>query len=243
MGSRCQKDVIKIQALEAVYSFYELSFRKLSSGCEPGCNHCCTVNVVATSLEIDLMLRGHNEKGIDLTLLARYFKKNGGIKLNRYRPLYTINHTASAYLEGKSLPIDKGKHAPGVCPLLAEDGLCLIYDCRPFSCRAMSSQVRCDASGKADMLPFLVAVNFVIYQIIEHLDQTGTTGNMLDFLQERQTGDRAGRFLENRSLADFAIDPGFYKPITAFLKKLMRQPVDDQVLADFLPTLVVSGRP
>jgi len=42
----------------------------------------------------------------------------------------------------------------------------------------------CQYGGEAEMEPFLITVNLAIYQIIEHLDKEGVSGNLLDVLSE-----------------------------------------------------------
>jgi len=48
----------------------------------------------------------------------------------------------------------------------------------------MSSMEVCQYGGEAEMEPFLITVNLAIYQIIEHLDKEGVSGNLLDVLSE-----------------------------------------------------------
>jgi len=42
----------------------------------------------------------------------------------------------------------------------------------------------CQYGGEAEMEPFLITVNLAIYQIIEHLDKEGVSGNLLDVLNK-----------------------------------------------------------
>ncbi len=203
--------------------------------CGPGCSQCCSVNVTATSLEVEFLLAtGKNNGSHDIIRSVVVGGKVGG---ERYRPTCTINDAAGRYLRGRSPLEDSGNHAPGVCPLLDEDGTCAIYAGRPFACRAMSSLQRCGGrNGEAVLPPFFVSLSFVVSQIIEHLDCHGRTGNFLDLLEAAVCGRSSGRLPDNHPLVEPVFDPAFRKPVNDFLAALLPRPVGGITFGDLLPS-------
>ena len=71
------------------------------------------------------------------------------------------------------------EHTP--CPLLLDE-LCSIYALRPFNCRCFISRRPCAETGCADVEEFVLSVNTVFLQTIEHVDAEGCSGNLLDVL-------------------------------------------------------------
>jgi hypothetical protein len=59
----------------------------------------------------------------------------------------------------------------------------LAYAVRPFGCRCLLSRHDCGTVGYADMEDYVLAVNTVFLQCIEHMDDRGCTGNLLDMLE------------------------------------------------------------
>ena len=64
---------------------------------------------------------------------------------------------------------------------------CPIYMVRPFNCRCMVSKTNC--IDKAEMDPFVLTVNNVFLQYIEHIDQQGFSGNFTDVLLFMESED------------------------------------------------------
>ena len=229
------KNTEMVAALEGLYQEYDRVLQGLQLACEPQCSRCCTVNVTATGLEIQYLLIKAREDGMVPNLQQRLLPV-GGDQRQRYRPTFTINHAARCYLQGQDMPDDTGKHYAGKCPLLDQDGLCSVYRGRPFACRAMTSQARCRSGDEAVMPPFLVALNFVFYQLIEHVDADGQSGNLLDLLATEFDDNFGGDLLlTNQPLTKPVVDPAFRKPVAKFLAKMATRPVGEQTLANFLP--------
>ena len=68
-----------------------------------------------------------------------------------------------------------------MCPFLADD-LCPLYAARPFGCRCLVSRQDCGKEGVAKIDDFVLSVNTIFLQTIEHIDAGGFTGNLLDVL-------------------------------------------------------------
>ena len=222
----------KIDALKALYDFYDRFVQGFSFACGPRCSTCCSVNVVITSLEADYL-------GRHAALSDRDVQRQIQVALHRphFIPTITTNRLAHCCLRRQEPPEEQGTHAPGQCPLLGRDKLCLVYENRPFSCRAMSSEQKCLEDGEAVMPPFLYTINLVFYQLLEHLDSKGTSGNMLDML----TGDDGTR-ITNTPFPGFLITETERAPLRRLLKKMKKYPVNRGLLADFFPSRIFTAQ-
>ena len=211
-------------ALVALFDFYEQFTVNMPLACEPGCATCCSVNVSVTSLET-VYLRKH--------ALFREEEVVSQVQQAADRPHFipscTTNEQAYCCLQKQNPPQESSSHAPGKCPLLDREGLCRVYTNRPFSCRAMLSTVKCITDGKAEMMPFIYTVNIAMYQMIEHLDKKGTSGNLLDMLGE------SSRTVANREIPGFLVAPQERVRFQRLLDKLAGLPVGAEQLADFFP--------
>jgi Fe-S-cluster containining protein len=228
--------IARITALEAVYSFYDQFLEGFASACRPGCHVCCTTNVSATSLEAVHLMQ--SERLPDRSHLEEALLSLDDQPL--YCPVLTTNQVAALCLRGEDVPDDPGHHRPGTCLFVAEDGLCTVYAHRPFACRAMSSRTACTPGGEADMEPFLVTVNLVLYQVIEHLDRGGVSGNLLDLLRHLAAGQGLGpaqagmRFLKNQGLPGFLVSAEEQGRFRAFMRRLGACRVGDTSLGEIL---------
>ena len=66
------------------------------------------------------------------------------------------------------------------CIFLMDDA-CSIYPVRPFGCRSFGSFEDCSVTGEAEVPEMYLAVNTVLMQIIEHLDEDGGLWGRYDF--------------------------------------------------------------
>lgn len=219
-----------IDALKALYDFYDDLAKRFSAACHPGCTTCCSVNVSITSLEA-VYLKEH------ASLSKQQLQKR--IADTRSRPYFipslTTNVLACHCLQQQNPPEEKGIHAPGPCPLLSSTGLCHVYTNRPFACRAMLSTKRCQVGGEAVMAPFIFTINLAIYQLIEHLDFPGTSGNMLDMLVGSGKNTVA-----NTALPGFLVPAEERTAFHHFFKKIKNYPVGSTCLADYFPPQTFS---
>jgi len=230
----CIDDSNKFKVLSAIYSFYDRFLKGFSLACRPGCHVCCTVNIVATSLEAGHLLCASFFDNLDLKKLL-YSATARPI----YRPSLSTNQIADLCLRQEEIPSDRVEHGEGVCPFLDQEGLCSVYENRPFACRAMSSREVCQYGGEADMESFLVTVNLAVYQIIEHLDKEGVSGNLLDVLSELvnnrfESPGTVNRLISNRALPGFLVSPNEQVRFRAFMRRLTDFQVGDTTLGAFL---------
>lgn len=167
----------RLAAYEHVCRVYDDCLERLDLVCEKGCDTCCTVNVTVTSLEawrIAAYLREQDRP--DLMAAIR-----SALDGKRYHPALTMNAIAGIYSQGVDVPEEVMDPSWGGCPLLTSH-TCPIYAVRPFSCRCMVSSGDCRTTGYARADAFTVTINNVMMQYIEHVDQGGFTGNMLDMV-------------------------------------------------------------
>ncbi len=225
----------KYTPLVALYSFYDEFIRDFSFACQKGCSTCCTVNVAVTTLEADMVARavGHGlDEGLMRGLAAAATSA-------RYIPTTTLNRNTWQIIRGEEITEDRGEHGEGKCLLLDSNGLCSVYDSRPFACRAMSSATPCREQGGADMDPFLITINLSMYQIIEHLDSHGGfTGNLAGLLYASlNKRENANTMVEvrNCSLPGFIVPPDDKLRFRSFLRRLRAWPAGDGTLSRYLP--------
>ncbi len=108
-------------------------------------------------------------------------KIRSALKIERYRPQITTNRLAKRYADGIDASQDNvGPHL-SACAILS-DHLCPIYELRPFGCRCLVSRHNCSDTGYAEIDDFVLSVNTVFLQTIEHVDAGGCSGNLIDIL-------------------------------------------------------------
>ena len=224
--------ISRFQALEALYSCYQELVDGLAVAvplaCGPGCHNCCTVNVTATTLEVRYLVSGSEwQEALSTPGLTR-------LPGDLYRPTQTANQFARSILARQAPEPDAGEHRPGSCPLLEQE-LCQVYQRRPFSCRAMTSGIRCTTGGEADMDPLLLEVNIALYQVIEHLDAQGSSGNLIDLLAlELGDRDRQRYLCDNSVSPGFIFDPSHSGRARSFLRRLSRRDPGLEFVASLL---------
>lgn len=173
-----------IDRLNKIYLLYDRIMDSATLTCGPTCARCCTCNVTLTSLEARFMtvnLPATLRKTLHTAVTQSFPAK-------RYIPQMTTNQFARLCMEGKDIPDEENDPSWGKCPLLEKD-LCTVYDVRPFGCRAMVSETDCRDTGCAQMPPWILTMNNVFLQTIEHLDQKGFSGNLSDMLQTTLSGN------------------------------------------------------
>ncbi len=156
--------------------------------------------------------------------------KDGNARRCRYdeqplRPGLTTNGLAALYLAGRAP--EEGNESPWLfepCFFL-RDGLCIIYEVRPFACRSFGSKVHCGKTGEALAPDWFVTLTIVINQILEEMDQGGSWGNLADvlaILSGQATGDyhASGRLLANQPAPGFLVVPEERERVALVLKKL-----------------------
>lgn len=172
----------RIYVLDQIYKIYDAFIDSLKPACQKYCSTCCTRNVTMTSLEgykIAYHLIENSKSELFKKIKAKSYKK-------RFQPKITTNKIADLCIQGKEFPDEEIDSSWGSCPLLINDE-CPIYMVRPFNCRCMVSKTKC--VDKAAMDPFVLTVNNVFLQYIEHIDQQGFSGNLTDVLLFMESED------------------------------------------------------
>ncbi|MBW2245970.1 MAG: hypothetical protein JRF62_01980 [Deltaproteobacteria bacterium] len=168
----------KIAVLNQIYSVYDEFLHTLHMACKKYCAECCTRNVTLTTLEgylIATQMISSGKSGLLENIESALPKK-------RFQPLTTTNRLADLCMKGGDPPEEKHHDSNERCPLL-KDNLCPIYPVRPFACRCFVSKKDCRKQGYAEVDPFVLSVNNLFLQVIEHVDSQGFSGNLIDVLK------------------------------------------------------------
>jgi hypothetical protein len=204
--------------LLGIYAVHEELMATLDLACRAGCDLCCTRNVAVTRLEADLIFRHLGDSGRSSLL----DKLGGAAELPRFQPLTTTNTLSHLCRKGESPPVETCDPSWRPCPFLSESR-CAIYAVRPFACRCMVSKSVCEVGGQAEMDDYLLALQTVFMQFIEHADSDGCSGNLIDMLLDRDCG-KSG-FLPNRPIEMILLPPEYQergKKIVAKLSALFQ---------------------
>jgi Fe-S-cluster containining protein len=182
----------KLRILDQIYSIYEEFANTLELACKKHCSFCCTTNVLLTTLEgykiIEALISS------DRLDVVKNIETTPGTAI--YRPEMTTNQIAQMCADGRQLPEEKGTRIQGECFFLMEN-TCSIYQLRPFGCRCLVSRHNCGEKGYAEVEDFVISVNTVILQMIEHTDAQGCTGNLLDVLDVLSSEDNQAAYRSN----------------------------------------------
>jgi Fe-S-cluster containining protein len=185
----------RLAALGSIYNIYNEFAAAFDLACQKTCAHCCTTHVTLTTLE-GYKLLGNLPLASKADLLNAIQTKQDA---NRFRPNITTNQLADFCAMGIDPPDETDAAAGTVCPLLA-DNLCSIYELRPFGCRCLVSRHDCGEKGHAEIDDFVLSMNTVFLQTIEHADVSGCTGNLTDVLEMLSAGDNWAAY-ENSTLS------------------------------------------
>ncbi len=167
----------KLTVLKKIYKIYDSLADTWPTACRRYCAACCTCNVTMTTLEGTLIAKELDDQGqTDLFNSLNVVTDN-----KRFLPLITTNELAERCVQGKAIPDEESDPRWGKCPLLI-DNQCPLYQVRPFGCRCFISTADCRINGYADVEPFMLSVNNLFLQYIEHIDTDGFFGNMTDIL-------------------------------------------------------------
>jgi len=252
---------LKHSVLTAIYEVYEDVAKGFPSACRRDCRACCTQNVLATTLEVEVMLEDM-EKNARGDLLEKIRTVRPGTRL---QPMLTINALAGYCLRREEPPFEDEEFGRAACALREPAG-CAIYRVRPFSCRCLWSEQLCEpvtvhweklkpgepmseSEGEATMSPVLVTLNGVFQQILEHVDAGGLYGNMIDLVcvlaePEARAAYRAGKGLKPTALVHatrpnpgFLVPPQHRQKVMSALNLLWQKPVGNLKLREALQLL------
>jgi len=198
--------------------------------CRKGCTTCCTRSVTMTSLEGDGIMTFLAE-GDRLSELAAPAFQPTASRMGRTGQ-YTTNTFVAAHLRGESVEeADNWDLRP--CPFLKEES-CSIYPVRPFGCRLFASLDPCAASGVAEMPPGYLAGATALLQYIEHLDNNGFWGTMVDVLAGLHSGQADGCGEPNAPIPGFLIAPDERTIVEPLLEGLLAMEVEGRPFAQWL---------
>jgi hypothetical protein len=187
-----------------------------------------------TSLEGKAIVKFFRDKGKE-RVLSGLLAENSATAKGKLR---TTNHFARLCLEQKEIEDgEQGTWNFEPCVFL-ENGICTIYEVRPFGCRSFGSKVKCSASSSAEIEPLHLTVNTILMQIIEHLNSNGGFwGYMTDILKDLTGCDKPTRgtgLLSAESLPGFLIEPSEQKEVHNFLAMLYESPSGKKGLAELI---------
>ncbi len=213
-----RQDVTALDRLREIYHLYDRHMASEASVCKEKCADCCTCNVTITALEADLLLASLSP--VEKTALYNRIIQNFPQK--RFIPKMTFNTFARWCMEDRNIPEEENDPTWGTCPLLADD-LCIVYDARPFGCRALMSQHLCRDKGHALIPPRVVTANNLFLQAIEHLDSQRFSGNLSDMLtrlQEHEPGPADERFVPNEAIPVLMVPPEHRSDMAPVIQQL-----------------------
>jgi len=167
----------KLDILDQMYDIYDTFSRHINVACVRGCAACCTQNVTMTTLEGYRIV----EHLISTGKQDLFHRLRRSAHQKRFQPTISTNELVALCMQHKDPPEENSDLDRAACPFLSNNE-CLIYPERPFGCRCFFSTQKCETNAYAVMDPFLVTVNTVFLQFIEHIDVGGLFGNMIDVL-------------------------------------------------------------
>ena len=188
----------RLAALEHLYRVYDQFCNSLNNlACRKFCADCCSRNVTMTTLEGLYLFEGLDtaQQAECLAALAPNSEQDV------FRPRWTTNQIAAFCRDGQDAPDDDVVHDGSRCSLLT-DAACSLYGLRPFGCRCMASRQACATQGYADVDDWVLTVNTVFLQTIEHIDRPGCFGNLQDVLLALGREDQRAAYRDGRLPAE-----------------------------------------
>ena len=184
----------KLAVLEKIYRIYGDFTATLDVACKRYCSLCCTINVTMTTLEgckIAESLMPEEKRYL-------FEKIRDASSRQRFRPRETVNMLAELSQEEGVVP-EEDNVFPGECPLLV-DNECSVYNERPFGCRCFISKQNCAESGSATVDDFVLTLNNIFLQVIEHVDAGGFSGNLTDVLSFLENAENRENLLSSKMI-------------------------------------------
>jgi hypothetical protein len=166
----------KLAVLDRIYAIYDEFAVSLDLACKKYCSHCCTTSVTLTTVEGYKIIKKWESEGN-----TQWIEKiEQASKQPHFQLKITTNQLANMCAAGIEPPAEENT-GWNICPFLTDD-LCPLYTARPFGCRCLVSRHDCGKEGYAEIDDFVLSVNTLFLQTIEHMDAGGCTGNLLDML-------------------------------------------------------------
>jgi Fe-S-cluster containining protein len=224
----------KKELLHAVYGVYTSWVERFPLACRKGCNTCCTQSVHMTSLEGEIILDFLKGAGRDYWLL----EKLASIAPGKGGQAVTMNQFAGACLKHQDIRGEPGGNWDFTPCFFLEEGICSIYEARPFGCRSFGSFVQCTIDSAAHMAPIHLAVNTVFTQIIEHVNSDGgycsSMAAILHSLVETPTLNDKIHLLPARPVPGFLLEPHEIKVVQHLLQQLQGQFPEKGIFGDLI---------
>ena len=218
----------KLDVLDRIYRIYDDFVGDLDVACKKYCDTCCTRNVTLTTLEgcriVDCLIS--DGKAYLFDIIQKDLHKR------RFQPSITTNMLAELSIAEKDIPDEKSCYSREECPILT-DRQCPVYKVRPFGCRCFVSKHSCLEKGYAEVDEFILSVNNIFLQYIEHIDSQGCSGNLIDVLlyfesSEARQNYRDGvsncaenNLISNRSIPALMIPPEHRLKIQPILQAIL----------------------
>jgi hypothetical protein len=145
----------KYKRLRAIYDRFEkeVSQYKENAICKLGCTYCCT-----------------DVGNVDINTLEGLMVWE---RINSFAP--EQKHRIRHKLDQNKRQKEQGRIAR--CPFLGEDGACLIYDIRPFSCRQLYSVRECRGQGPTVHRQAVTMAKKAVRDM-QGIDDTGYSGHL-----------------------------------------------------------------
>ncbi len=202
-----------------IYEVFAEESASIDFACGPGCATCCTRSVTLTTAEGRLIVDFLRAAGRGLPELPRDRRP--------LRPVLTNNGLAALCLAGQEAPAEAESPWLFEPCFFLKDGLCAIYQVRPFACRSFGSTVNCKKSAMAEAPEWFVTLAIVTNQLLEDLDLGGCWGNVADVLAflDGEAGEAASlaardRLLPNRPLPGLLVLPEERPLVDRFLARV-----------------------
>jgi len=223
---------MKQQVLQCITDAFEQWLTQWDFHCEKGCCVCCTQNVTVTGLEVDSIVGWVEEKYAKIWLEER-LQAIGPVG----DPGSTTNEFATQCFENQNVT-QPDPPSFKACPFL-DNQLCTIYNVRPFNCRCFVSFSKCGENQPAIAHDPILSASTAVMQIIEHLDQGGRWGNVLDLLRLETGYSNNDEQLKSRikkclPLPGFLIPPEDYEQVRPLLESIFSAKINGKSLEDIL---------
>lgn len=201
----------RIEKLEQIYKIHEKWIKGTPFFCSKGCDKCCTINIAATSLEAELIMK---KIGTSLkNKLEQY------LDYERFMPKTTINQIANLSMTDIDLPEEFIPETNVKCPFLYENE-CMIYDIRPLACRVQLSFKDCSKTGISEIDEKTMTINNIIQQFTELLDYDGLSGNLIDLIVHGSNPLFTSKFVENHTPKAIMVPPEFQNEMKELVMEL-----------------------
>jgi len=201
----------RIQKLRQIYDLHNKWIKTTSFFCKKGCDKCCTINIAATSLEAELIMK---KIGIKLKK-----KLENYLKYERFMPETTINAIANLSITDLDIPEEYIPDTNIKCPFL-DNKECMIYDIRPLACRVQLSFTDCSIVEISEIDERTMSINNIFQQYTELIDYDGLSGNIIDLIVHGSNPLFTSKFVENQTPKGIMIPPEFQDELKDLVMEL-----------------------